>query len=58
MKRRYFLAGVIAAGAYPLIQAFASGGGKEGAGMIEKVEKSDEEFKMIKLHAPPHSARG
>ncbi len=47
MKRRYFLTSLIAAAGYPFVRSFAAPDTKAESPMIEKIEKSDAEWKSL-----------
>jgi len=47
MKRRYFLTGLIGAASFPFVRAFASTPDAQGTPMIEKIERSEEEWKQL-----------
>ncbi|HRP75372.1 MAG TPA: peptide-methionine (R)-S-oxide reductase MsrB [Rhodocyclaceae bacterium] len=47
MKRRYFLTGLIGVASLPVVRAFATATEAQGAPMIEKIERSEEEWKQL-----------
>lgn len=47
MKRRYFLTGLIGAASFPFVRAFATATEAQGTPMIEKIERSEEEWKQL-----------
>jgi peptide-methionine (R)-S-oxide reductase len=47
MKRRYFLTGLIGVASLPVVRAFATATEVQGTPMIEKIERSEEEWKQL-----------
>ena len=47
MKRRYFLTGLIGAASLPVVRAFAATTDVQGRPMIEKIERSEAEWRQL-----------
>lgn len=47
MKRRYFLTGLIGVASLPVVRAFATATEMQGTPMIEKIERSEAEWKQL-----------
>ena len=47
MKRRYFLSGLIGVASLPVVRAFAATTDAQGHPMIERIERSDAEWRQL-----------
>ena len=47
MKRRYFLSGLIGVASLPVLRAFAAATDAQGRPMIEKIERSEAEWRQL-----------